>query len=91
MRRAIDQPSAVRKQQLVANSARMISGIAKSYGVMAVDDDARIIEFVEKPAQRNLRPDDRMSGWAAWGSTSSARRFFFDALIRAQCSSLALE
>jgi glucose-1-phosphate adenylyltransferase len=57
-------------------------GIAKSYGVMAVDDDARIIEFVEKPAHPKPAPGRQDVVLGSMGIYVFNASFLFEALVR---------
>jgi glucose-1-phosphate adenylyltransferase len=44
---------------------------ATGFGVMHVDENDRIIDFVEKPADPPGIPASRISRWPRWASTSS--------------------
>lgn len=53
---------------------------AKSFGVMAVDEDKRIREFLEKPESPRSLPDDPEHALASMGIYIFSRDFLMDAL-----------
>lgn len=55
---------------------------AKSFGVMAVDDDRRVREFTEKPDDPQPMPDDPDKSLASMGVYLFKANFLFDQLCR---------
>ena len=73
----------------VKNNADMTVGClnvpleeAKSFGVMAVDDEDRIIEFAEKPANPKHMPGDTTQSLASMGIYVFNAQFLYDELAR---------
>ena len=57
-------------------------GIAKGYGVMALDDDSRIVEFAEKPANPKPAPGRQDVVLGSMGIYVFSAAFLYDQLIR---------
>ena len=57
-------------------------GIAREYGVMALDDDARIIEFAEKPPNPKPAPGRQDVALASMGIYVFDAAFLYEKLIR---------
>lgn len=55
---------------------------AKSFGVMAVDNEDRIIEFAEKPANPKHMPDDKTQALASMGIYVFNAQFLYEELAR---------
>lgn len=55
---------------------------AKSFGVLAVDDTDRVIEFAEKPANPKPMPDDATKAFASMGIYIFNAKFLYEQLIR---------
>ena len=73
----------------VKNNADMTVGCldvpleeAKAFGVMAVDDEDRIIEFAEKPANPKHMPGDPTQSLASMGIYVFNAQFLYDELAR---------
>ena len=73
----------------VKNNADMTVGClnvpleeAKAFGVMAVDDEDRIIEFAEKPANPKHMPGDTTQSLASMGIYVFNAQFLYDELAR---------
>ena len=73
----------------VKNNADMTVGClnvpleeAKAFGVMAVDDEDRIIEFAEKPAKPKHMPGDTTQSLASMGIYVFNAQFLYDELAR---------
>ncbi len=54
---------------------------AKSFGVMGVDDDGRVVEFLEKPAQPPSMPGRPDTALASMGIYVFNKKFLFDQLV----------
>src|SRR5690349_9595607 len=57
-------------------------GIAREYGVMALDDEARIVEFAEKPAKPKPAPGRQDVALASMGIYVFDAAFLYEKLIR---------
>jgi glucose-1-phosphate adenylyltransferase len=55
---------------------------ATGFGVMAIDDDERVIEFMEKPANPKHMPDNPDMALASMGVYVFNARFLFEQLLR---------
>lgn len=55
---------------------------AKGFGVLAVDDTDRVIEFAEKPAHPKSMPDDPEKAFASMGIYVFNAKFLYEQLIR---------
>jgi len=55
---------------------------AKGFGVLAVDDTDRVIEFAEKPANPKHMPDDPTKAFASMGIYIFNAKFLYEQLIR---------
>jgi glucose-1-phosphate adenylyltransferase len=55
---------------------------AKGFGVLAVDDTDRVIEFMEKPAQPKHMPGDPTKAFASMGIYIFNAKFLYEQLIR---------
>lgn len=55
---------------------------AKSFGVLAVDDADRVVEFVEKPANPKHMPGDTTKAFASMGIYVFNAKFLYEQLIR---------
>jgi len=55
---------------------------AKGFGVLAVDDTDRVIEFAEKPAQPKHMPGDTTMAFASMGIYIFNAKFLYEQLIR---------
>jgi glucose-1-phosphate adenylyltransferase len=53
---------------------------AREFGVMNVDDEGRVIDFVEKPASPPPCPATRDGRWPPWASISSTPIFSMSSL-----------
>jgi glucose-1-phosphate adenylyltransferase len=55
---------------------------AKGFGVLAVDDTDRVVEFAEKPANPKHMPDDPTKAFASMGIYVFNAKFLYEQLIR---------
>lgn len=55
---------------------------AKGFGVLAVDDTDRVVEFAEKPANPKPMPDDPTKAFASMGIYVFNAKFLYEQLIR---------
>jgi len=55
---------------------------AKGFGVLAVDDTDRVVEFAEKPANPKPMPDDATKAFASMGIYVFNAKFLYEQLIR---------
>lgn len=55
---------------------------AKGFGVLAVDDTDRVVEFAEKPANPKPMPDDPSKAFASMGIYVFNAKFLYEQLIR---------
>ncbi|MDP1596788.1 MAG: glucose-1-phosphate adenylyltransferase [Methylotenera sp.] len=55
---------------------------AKGFGVLAVDESDRVIEFAEKPANPKHMPDDTTKAFASMGIYVFNAKFLYEQLIR---------
>ena len=55
---------------------------AKGFGVLAVDDTDRVVEFAEKPANPKAMPDDPSKAFASMGIYVFNAKFLYEQLIR---------
>ncbi len=55
---------------------------AKGFGVLAVDENDRVIEFAEKPANPKHMPDDPTKAFASMGIYVFNAKFLYEQLIR---------
>ncbi len=55
---------------------------AKGFGVLAVDESDRVIEFAEKPANPKHMPDDPTKAFASMGIYIFNAKFLYEQLIR---------
>ena len=55
---------------------------AKGFGVLAVDDTDRVIEFAEKPAKPKHMPGDETKAFASMGIYIFNAKFLYEQLIR---------
>lgn len=55
---------------------------AKGFGVLAVDETDRVIEFAEKPANPKPMPDDATKAFASMGIYIFNAKFLYEQLIR---------
>jgi len=55
---------------------------AKSFGVLAVDETDRVVEFAEKPANPKHMPDDPTKAFASMGIYVFNAKFLYEQLIR---------
>ncbi|MEK9825284.1 MAG: glucose-1-phosphate adenylyltransferase [Methylotenera sp.] len=55
---------------------------AKGFGVLAVDDTDRVVEFAEKPANPKAMPDDPTKAFASMGIYVFNAKFLYEQLIR---------
>ena len=55
---------------------------AKGFGVLAVDDTDRVVEFAEKPANPKHMPDDPAKAFASMGIYVFNAKFLYEQLIR---------
>ena len=55
---------------------------AKSFGVLAVDDEDRIVEFAEKPANPKHMPGDKTQAFASMGIYVFNAQFLYEQLAR---------
>ena len=55
---------------------------AKGFGVLAVDETDRVIEFAEKPANPKPMPDDQTKAFASMGIYVFNAKFLYEQLIR---------
>ncbi|MGB4811854.1 MAG: glucose-1-phosphate adenylyltransferase [Methylophilaceae bacterium] len=55
---------------------------AKGFGVLAVDESDRVIEFAEKPAHPKHMPDDPTKAFASMGIYIFNAKFLYEQLIR---------
>lgn len=55
---------------------------AKGFGVLAVDDTDRVIEFAEKPSNPKHMPDDPTQAFASMGIYIFNAKFLYEQLIR---------
>lgn len=55
---------------------------AKGFGVLAVDETDRVVEFAEKPANPKAMPDDPTKAFASMGIYVFNAKFLYEQLIR---------
>lgn len=55
---------------------------AKGFGVLAVDDTDRVVEFCEKPNSPKAMPDDPTKAFASMGIYTFNAKFLYEQLIR---------